>query len=1118
MKPRITRRTLLAAVVIAAMVFPQGAQAQQLTGAVEGKIVDSSGGVLPGVTIELLNAATGIALTQVSRADGIYAFNAVKPGAYLLKAALQGFRGSSLRVDVALNRSVKADLTLAVGDLNEVVEVRDAPPAVDVVRTQVSTNIDARAIVELPNINRDITALVELAPGARSVQGTTSGGSQVVDLSGNYSLGNGTRRSQSTFYLDGSENMGSRRNQALQMPNPDTVQEIQVISSSASAEFGKEPGISVNAVTKSGTNTLHGTAFYATHNGSLNASTWAASRAGLPRPDDTQKWMGATIGGPIRKNRTFFFASYQRYQDNQAVTLDNARMPTPAMMNGDFSAIPGFSIRAIDPRTGQPIGNRIPSYLLNPVAAQLKTAYPTIDAYNNTLRYIWAFERNVHNNEALAKVDHRLNERHQIALSYMTTKGQQDRPDNVGGLENGVPGYGGTSLVDARQHTASLRHTWIKGSNVIIESRLAMGRLDSGRERTEKDKNLGSLGVPWPEVRTGAEKTMPSIFFSGGPTARGGQYSDTLQQNYRALSTLTWRHDRHNVKVGVEGQYQNFSRLLNYDNGQLFFTGAYSNTAGPVNGPWPTLSTPSGDNQFAYSWADFLLGRLSRVVATGVSDNDISQRSFFVFAQDEWRITDRLTLSPGLRYELYGTPTSTAILAGYVDGHRSIQFPNAPLGLAFNGDQGIPSGLSTPDRNNVAPRLGIAYDVFGNGKLALRAGAGIYYALPPLSITEELTTIVAAPTFTGNHAFLSDPWGTSRNNSGDTACQFAGCVAPSFSGDPSRRTFPPSNITGFSPDLETPYQFQYNISAAWEAAKGLALEGGYVGNRARHGLTTRDDNLALWAPGANDGNLNARRPNPVWRGINLITSDAKEAYDAAQFSATLKRAKAYARLTYTLQRTLTTGDDEGIEVGISNATASWTDNPRSIETEYAPVTPRQVVRGAFVYELPTLSGKTLNAIAGGWQVGGNFTWNDGERLNIILGRENNFDGFTPDRPDGTGDLEYVRTQNPNGTLSWVTRAGLTDPPVPSASNPYPFGTLPRNAVRGPSRFFADAVLMKNFRLNERFRFQLRADANNVFNHPIWSNPNLSLASTDFGLVRTKSGGGRVIQVQAKLIF
>jgi len=248
MKPRITRRTLLAAVVIAAMVFPQGAQAQQLTGAVEGKIVDSSGGVLPGVTIELLNAATGIALTQVSRADGIYAFNAVKPGAYLLKAALQGFRGSSLRVDVALNRSVKADLTLAVGDLNEVVEVRDAPPAVDVVRTQVSTNIDARAIVELPNINRDITALVELAPGARSVQGTTSGGSQVVDLSGNYSLGNGTRRSQSTFYLDGSENMGSRRNQALQMPNPDTVQEIQVISSSASAEFGKEPGISVNAV------------------------------------------------------------------------------------------------------------------------------------------------------------------------------------------------------------------------------------------------------------------------------------------------------------------------------------------------------------------------------------------------------------------------------------------------------------------------------------------------------------------------------------------------------------------------------------------------------------------------------------------------------------------------------------------------------------------------------------------------------------------------------------------------------------------------------------------------------------------------------------------------------
>ena len=688
----------------------------------------------------------------------------------------------------------------------------------------------------------------------------------------------------------------------------------------------------------------------------------------------------------------------------------------------------------------------------------------------------------------------------------------------MGGLENAVPGYGGTSLVDARQHTASLRHTWIKGSNAIIESRLAMGRLDSGRERTEKDKNLASLGAPWPTVRAGVEKTMPSIFFSGGPSARGGQYSDTLQQNYRALSTISWRHENHNVKGGVEFQYQNFTRLLNYDNGQLFFTGAYLNTAGALNGPWPSLSTPSGDNQFAYSWADFLLGRLSRVVATGVSDNDVSQRSLFLFAQDEWRITDRLTLSPGLRYELYGTPTSSATLAGYVDGHKSSQFPSAPLGLAFDGDQGVPKGLARPDRNNTAPRLGVAYDVFGNGKLALRAGAGIYYALPPLSITEELTSIVAAPTITGNHASLSDPWGTSRNNSGDTACQFPGCAAPSFTGDPSTRTFAPTNITGLSPDLQTPYQFQYNFTAAWEAKKGLALEGAYVGNRARRGLATRDLNLAVWAVGANDGNLNARRPNQLWRGINVITSDSKETYDAAQFTTTLRRAKAYVRMSYTLQRTLTTGDDEGIEVGISNATSSWTDNPRNIETEYAPVTPRQVVRAAFIYELPSWGGKVLNAIAGGWQVGGNFSWNDGERLNVILGRENNFDGFTPDRPDQTGPIQYVRTVNSDGTYTWINRSGFADPPVPSASNPYPFGTLPRNAVRGPSRYFADAVLMKNFRLNDRFSFQLRADANNVFNHPVWGSPNLSLASNDFGLIRTKSGGGRVIQVQAKLIF
>ena len=291
--------------------------AQQLSGSVSGIVSDSSGGVLPGATIQLLNSNTGTSTEQVAAGEGGFVFNAVTPGPYVVRASLTGFKTVTRQVVVELNKTLRVDFSLEVGDSAEVVEVTARTSSVETVGAQVATNVNNKVINDLPNINRDITQLVELLPGARQVEGSTSGGSQVVDISGNYALGNATRRSQSLFYVDGSENMGSRRNQALQMPNPDTVEEVQVVSSSASAEFGKEPGISMNAITKSGTNQLHGTALFATHHKSLNATTWAANRAGSPKPKDDQKWMGGTLGGPIIENKTFYFGSFQRYQDTR---------------------------------------------------------------------------------------------------------------------------------------------------------------------------------------------------------------------------------------------------------------------------------------------------------------------------------------------------------------------------------------------------------------------------------------------------------------------------------------------------------------------------------------------------------------------------------------------------------------------------------------------------------------------------------------------------------------------------------------------------------------------------------------------------------------------------------
>jgi len=1116
-------RTSSLAVVALFAVLPGSLliRAQQLTGSVVGTVKDSSGSLVLGARVELVSSSTALRQSQQTDAAGMFLFPAVKPGTYDLAASMSGFKTASRRLEVELNKNFKVDFVLTVGDVAERVEVIAPAGNVDVTHSEVAVNVESKLVVDLPSINRDITTLVEMIPGVRQVQGVTAGGSQVIDLSGNYALGGATRRSQSVFYVDGSENMGAWRLQALQMPNPDTIQEVQIIASSASAEFGKEPGISMNAILKSGTNQFHGTAFFATHITPLNANTWSANQAGSPRPTDVQKWGGGTVGGPVRKNKTFFFGSFQHFYDNDPSQQSGNRMPTQAMVNGDFSAIAGFSIKAINPSTGQAIGKVIPQSLLNPVAAKLVTRLPTISQYSNDPvlgRYFWAFIRPAHSNEWLGKIDHTLSAHHQLSGSYLTTGGNKIYPDGVSGLTNSIPGWGGQTETGARQNTVSARHIWTPGSTLITESRFAMGRLHSTRDRTAAEENLATLGAIWPEVAPGIAKTVPSLFLSGGPTARGGQFSDILQRNFRWLNTTSWIKGKHNLKFGGEVQDSSYSRRLNYENGQISFDGSYANTSAPIIGPWPALSTPSGDTQFAYAWADFLMGRLRSFQATGPTESSFGGLAAFFFVQDQFKLHSRVTVTAGLRYELYGTQTSQTTLAGYVAGHQSDQYPKAPLGLAFEGDQGIPQGLRTPPRLNFGPRLGVAWDVLGKGKTVVRAGGGLYYAYPPLSIVEQLASLVGAPTIIGNNASLSDPWGTARLNSGDTACQFPGCAIPSFSSDPARRVWSRMAITGFDPSVTTPYQWQFN-TAVEQRIGAFSIEAGYVGNRARKGWSVRDNNLALFAPNASTGNLDARRPIQQWLGINLISTDSNENYDALQLVGQLRKRNAFVRVTYTLQRSLSTGNAEGQEVGIDNAATAWASNPRNIRGDLGSIVPRQQIRLFFNYELPTLaSHRWAKNTIGGWQISGNSTWYDGDRLNVTLGSDWNFDGFGGDRPDQAGLIRYVRQQQGDFLVQWFDKNAFAAPARPSTADPYVFGTLPRLAIRGPGQLFAGAALMKNFQWTERLRFQLRADTSNVFNHPNWSNPNVNFSSSVFGFIQTKTGGGRVYQVQAKIIF
>lgn len=1122
--------------------------AQEITGQVRGTIRDSSGGVLPGAAVELRNVGTNIAATQTTGAEGTYTFNFVNPGPYELRVTLDGFKQAARRLTVETNGTSTVDLPLEVGSVSETVEVTATAAPVETARAHVSTNVDAKLIQELPNIAFDVTTMVNLAPGATRVGGNTvggasGGGSQVVDISGNYALGQGTRRSQSSFYVDGAENMGSWRNQALQLPTSDAVQEMQVITSTASAEFGKNPGVTTLLTTKSGTNSFHGTAGFYFHDEGLNANSWSRNKTlGDPnatqtqkdaavRPNDPMKWFSATLGGPILRDRTFFFASVQRYSNTEdASFFENFYLPTPAMLAGDFSAIPAFSVRTVNPATGQPFGSAIPVAQMDPVARAYKDLFPTVDVYGQRNAFI-GFSRPTDNLEYLAKIDHKLTGSQSLSLMYLGTRGDQTRPDGVSGVVNNLIDTFTGAVTNARQHTATARHTWSMKPNVLLETRAAFARLWTERTFTLDSPDLNEAGANWPSTGDGIEPFQPFLRFSGtGPQAGGGTNEIFTQQNFRLMTSLSWVKGNHNLKFGAEAQWNDYSLESVWDRATFNYTGAFSFSGGPQVGPLPSAPrNPSGDNTFAYAWADFLLGRTSSFSSQGPTDSNLDAWSYYLFVQDQWRVTPRLTVSPGIRYELYGQLDSTTGFSGYQLGARS-RFPNAPDGFVYDDDPGIRQGLVPRDYDNIAPRLGVAYDLFGDARTALRAGWGFYYANPTLAIYDKFSggPGTGASSLGGANANTFDPWLTSRVNATDPNPQFATYPTPLAT---SREAVPRTSFSrtprGWAgdglytsldiPDYKTPSEQQFNVAVEHQIVNGVTAEVAYVGKRG-NGLVAFDTNRAVWAPGATTGNVNARRPNQSYNRLDVWTTDGKTSYDSLQVASTVRRNPVYLVATYVLQRYVTNDQNEFTDLQIGGDSTTFAANPRDFEGERANVVPRHLVRAFAVVDLPGLENRWADLFLGGWQVAGNFSWRSGEPINITLGPDWNVDGVGGDRPDQSGDLNYLREPNAAGQMVWFDRTSISPIAPATADNPYIFGNMKRNAAWGPSAWSLDASLMKTFKIRGSVRLQVRADAVNVLNHADWANPQTSLSNTNFGLILTKNHVPRTIQLGAKVLF
>lgn len=477
---------------------------QVTTGSVQGVVTDSSGAVVPGAGLELVNLLTNISYSTRSNDSGVYVFHLVPPGLYRLRVSFQGFRTAVINgISVEIGRNTMIDVTLQPGEITESIEVTADLENVDTQSASIKANVSSRMMSGLPLGSRNPLRFAELVPGVEIQTGSMTGGSQLLGAEGASANVAGGRRQQNSFYLDGADNSNVRRNGSLQMPNVDAIAELQVVTNSNSAEYGKQPGGYFSVITKSGTNEFHGSAFYFFHHEHLNANSWVRNRSGLPRAPNQQKMAGGTLGGPVRRDRIFFFGSFQHYRDQNVTTSATTRYPTAAMLTGDFSEYNGV---LYDPDTFVPIpANRIPVTLVDPAARNLTKIIPTVPRLGD--RLVFDYSTPPRNNEFLGKVDHNLTAFQRLQFSYFGTRGNMPV---VGGGARAIPGLTRGKNI-AAQNTFAARHTWTRSAVSILESQISFAqfRLETKPDAAAVGKDLSDYGVKWPSRSRAGARCFP---------------------------------------------------------------------------------------------------------------------------------------------------------------------------------------------------------------------------------------------------------------------------------------------------------------------------------------------------------------------------------------------------------------------------------------------------------------------------------------------------------------------------------------------------------------------------------------------------------------------------------
>jgi hypothetical protein len=1051
---RRSAQTASALMLICSLMFAAapGASAQTFRGTILGTVTDPAGAVVAGANVRAKNLDTGIERSTVTDDAGNYSLPELPIGRYEVNVQAAGFKIDTItdvRVDVAGERRLDAQLSL--GGADTVTIVANAVQ-VETTSNTLGGTISGAAVLDLPINGRDFTKFLVLVPGA------TGDPSGATDSPGSFGLfsANGNRGRSNNYLLDGTDmNDGYRNlpaiNEAGVFGTPATILPVEAIAEAAvlsnfEAEYGRNSGAVVNLVTKSGTNDIHGSAFEFLRDNALDARNFfnvKADPSGRPNPQTefSNHQFGFAAGGPVIRNRTFWFTSYEGQRED--VGLNSvARVPDPreiAALGGPTNPV----IAKLLARNPWPTPNN-PVPLFDPSP----NLFVTTPATNNV-------------NSLIAKLDHSFNEKNQITGRYYFGTSDQSFPLAIL-AGNVLPGF--NTVTPTTVHLVSLSYLKILSSQKVNEARFGYNRFDEGFFPEDGDFDPNSIGLNTgiggqqdfglPFIRIRNDPNFGSSLASLGATLSVPRAR--VDTNWHFIDSLSWKLTRHDLKMGYE-----FRRTFV----DAFFDAGYR-----------------GRLDFA-SLEDFLSGTLSGGrAARGDSRRKTFQNSHAAYLQDTFRWSKKLTLNLGLRYDYFG-----------VIGEKNDLLSNFDLqrGLVPVGSGGL-DRLYERDLNNFSPRIGLAWDVTGKGKTVVRAGWGFFYD----AYSQDF--------FVGQLPFNTFNPGPAYNPVGPAPILFSFSTVPQIeAGVPVFTGFSDSDVFAVDRHVRTPYVQNYNLNIQHELLKNVVWEVGYVGSSGAKLFRYRDINQPV-NPGLSMARPFDNGPFAPSGGtffyVNFLETTANSNYSALQTSLSLRNLHGFStQATYAWSHSIDNASDG--QDYVANATQPDNSFRTDLERGNSNFDVRHRFTWTWTYALPNWW-KRHPRVGDGWQVNGIVTLRTGAPFHVNLFDDYNGTGEFFPRPDIVGD-PYAGTRAPDNFLNLSAfKVPCTLDPAGdgSAASCLPgtqhFGSLGRNSLKGPGYSNFDFSLFKTTPITERIKVQLRAEIFNIFNHPNFSSPLLPGFSAD----------------------